>query len=253
MDKYPLITSLRKNLKNGLPTCGSWQQIPHPGISEILASQGYEWIAIDLEHGSINMSQLPILFCALELHNVLPFARLAKADCNDAHLALEAGAAGIIFPMIHSGEQISRLIQYSTWPPNGKRGVGFSRASMYGKNFEQQKQLAEKPFFVAMIESLEGIENIDSIASTPNLAAIMIGPYDLSASLGITGQFDSEKFKIAVEKIENATKKFKIPKGIHVVEPSKEKFNQTIQKGYQFIAYSTDALFLLASSKKPIF
>ena len=251
MDKYSLISSLRENLKNGIVSCGTWQQIPHPAISEILASEGYEWIAVDLEHGSIDISQLPILFCAMEAHNVLPFARLAQADANHAHLALEAGAAGIIFPMIHSGEQIKDLIKQSTWPPNGKRGVGFSRSSMYGKKFDQQKILAEKPFFVAMIESLEGLENIASIASYSLLDAIMIGPYDLSASIGLTGNFTNKKFKIALEKITTNARKFNMPIGIHIIEPSQDKFNEAIKKGYNFIAYSTDALFMIESSSKP--
>ena len=87
MDKYSSVLALRETLKKGLTSCGSWQQIPHQSISEILASEGYEWIAIDLEHGSIDISQLPILFCALEANNVLPFARLSKADSIEAHRA----------------------------------------------------------------------------------------------------------------------------------------------------------------------
>tara|TARA_A100001011_G_C14056447_1_gene734207 strand:+ start:27 stop:797 length:771 start_codon:yes stop_codon:yes gene_type:complete len=251
MDKFSSVLKLRDKLSKGLSSCGSWQQIPNNTISEILASEGYEWISVDLEHGSIDVSQLPNLFCALEAHNVLPFARLSKADSNEAHRVLEAGAAGIIFPMIRSGNQINELIKNSIWPPNGNRGVGFSRASLHGKFFEKQKQLAEKPFLVAMIESFEGMENIKEIIKNPYLDAIMIGPYDLSASLGVTGDFNNEKYKNALKTISTICNESSMPMGIHIIKPSKKEYKNAIANGYQFIAYSTDALFILESSQFP--
>ena len=251
MDKHSLVLKLREKLRKGLPSCGSWQQIPNNTISEILASEGYEWIAIDLEHGSIDISQLPNLFCALEAYNVLPFARLSKADSNEAHRVLEAGAAGIIFPMINSSAQINELIKNSIWPPNGNRGVGFSRASLHGKYFEKQKRLAEKPFLVAMIESFEGMKNIREIILSPYLDAIMIGPYDLSASLGVTGEFNNKKYVNALNKISKICNELSMPMGIHVIKPSRKEYKKAIDNGYQFIAYSTDALFILESSKFP--
>ena len=251
MDKFSSVLALRKKLASGSISCGTWQQIANSTISEILASEGYDWITIDLEHGSIDISQLPNLFCAIESYDVLPFVRLSKPDSNQAHRALEAGAAGIIFPMINSKLQITELINNSIWPPKGTRGVGFSRASLHGKLFSQQQRFAERPFFVAMIENFKAMENIQDIVSTPNLDAIMIGPYDLSASLGVVGEFSSRKYKDALQKIKEISIASKMPIGIHVIKPSKVEFDKAINDGYQFIAYSTDALFILESSKYP--
>ncbi len=251
MNKSLLISKLRSKLKKGEVSCGSWQQIPHPSISELLASENYDWICVDLEHGSIDFSQLPILFCAIERYNVLPFARLGKSDSYHAHMALEAGAAGIIFPMISCGDQIKSLIQDSSWPPSGNRGVGFSRACLYGKSFESHKNLARNPFFVAMIESKEGVRNLESIVSIEDLDAVIIGPYDLSASFNLLGDFNSHEFKEILTNIKNICKKYSKPFGIHIVEPSIKKYNEALAEGYNFISYSTDALFFQASSQKP--
>ena len=252
MNKSLLISELRSKLRKGQVSCGSWQQIPHPSISELLASENYDWICVDLEHGSIDISQLPTLFCAIERYNVLPFARLGKSDSYHSHMALEAGAAGIIFPMISSGDQIKDLIKDSSWPPSGKRGVGFSRACLYGKTFESHKNLARNPFFVAMIESKEGFYNLESIVSIQELDAVIIGPYDLSASFNLLGDFNSREFKKVLNEIKNICKKYSKPFGIHIIEPSTKKYHEALEEGYNFISYSTDALFIQSSSKRPI-
>ena len=253
MDKLSALNNLRRDLKKGLVSIGSWQQIPHQAISEILGNQGYDWIAIDLEHGSIDISQLPNLFLALEINNVLPFVRVSESNYINSHKALEAGAAGIIFPMVKNGKQLSDLINNSKLPPSGRRGVGFSRASLYGKNFEDYTDFAQSPFIVAMIESKEAIDNIESILENDSLDAILVGPYDLSASLNDTGNFDSLDFVNAMKKIDLACQKYSIPKGIHVVRPSKKQLKKYIDDSYQFIAFSTDALFIIEGSVKPDF
>ena len=251
MDKQAELSNLRKKLYKGDVSIGSWQQIPNQAISEILGSQGYDWVAIDLEHGSIDVSQLPNLFLALESYNVLPFVRVSESNNINAHRALEAGAAGIIFPMIKNGEQLTDLITYSKYPPSGNRGVGFSRASLYGKNFNYYSKYAQAPFLVAMIESIEAIENIESILDNKSLDAILVGPYDLSASLNDIGNFKSKNFISAMKELDLACKKYGIPKGMHLVKPSQEEFKKYVDTGYQFIAYSTDAIFLIEGSIKP--
>lgn len=253
MNKQKKINDLREKIRKGGITCGTWQQIPHIGISEIIASQGYDWVVIDLEHGSINTGQLPNLFCAIETHNVLPFVRLKESHYSDAHSALEAGAAGLIFPMIKDGDQLSELIKKSQLPPTGTRGVGFSRACLYGKNFDENLRFGQKPFIVAMIETEEAVNNIESIVKTNGLDSILVGPYDLSASLNETGNFESPKFQSSLIKIEKACIDNAIPIGIHIVKPSQKEFDKYSVKKYQFIAYSTDALFLLESSSMPTF
>ena len=130
------IANIRKKLYNRDYTIGTWQQIPHASISEILGQASYDWVVVDMEHGSINVNQLPSLFQAIELGDTLPMARIAESKSNDCKQALDAGAGGIIAPMIESAEQLASIRDACRWPPAGKRGVGFSRANLYGKYLE---------------------------------------------------------------------------------------------------------------------
>ena len=138
--KIKKLESVRKKLNSNKVSIGSWMQLPSSDIAEIMGACGYDWITIDMEHGSISNSQLPNIFRALELGNTLPFVRVSKSDIDECNRALEAGAAGIFLPMIQTSNQLSKIIKGITWPPKGKRGVGFSRANLFGANFNKYKK-----------------------------------------------------------------------------------------------------------------
>jgi len=251
MNKTKALNSIRTKLSKNKPTIGSWIQIPSSSNAEIIGDAGYDWIAVDMEHGSISTSQLPDLFRALELNSTLPLVRLAQGELKDAKSALDAGAGGIIIPMVESANQLEEIIGYSCWPPEGKRGVGFSRANLFGKYFDPNDMVSQNPLIIAQIENIEAVSQIEQILKVPGLDAIIIGPYDLSASMGITGQFSSNKFQDCLKKILNSCKKFNIPSGVHIIQPDTNELNKRIKEGYQFIAFSIDAVMLSVISKNP--
>lgn len=197
-----------------------------------------------MEHGAIAVHQLPDLFRALELGGTLPLARLAHGHPNDCKQALDAGAGGIIVPMIESAEQLVVVRDACRWPPAGTRGVGFSRANLFGKHFEAYREEAQSPLLVAMIEHHHAVDNLERILEVEGLDAILIGPYDLSASMGLTAQFDHPEFCSIMGKIRELAGNHAIPAGIHVVVPSREQLRQRLDEGYQFLAYSIDAVML---------
>lgn len=244
MDKLKKIISIRESLAQGKYSIGSWMQIPDSSIAEIMGQAGYDWVAIDMEHGSISSHQLPDLFRAMELGNTLPLVRVAQGVEKDCKQALDAGAGGLIIPMVESAEQLREIINFSSWPPVGKRGVAFSRANLFGKNFENYSKEAQKPFIVAMIEHINSIDKLDDIFKVSGFDAILIGPYDLSVSMNITSKFDDKHFLDAIKKIKMKADSFKIPCGIHVVQPDELDLKKKIDEGYRFIAYSIDAVFL---------
>jgi 2-dehydro-3-deoxyglucarate aldolase len=131
----------------------------------------------------------------------------------------------------------------------GERGVGFSRANLFGQKFEAYKEQAKHPLLIAMIETQKGASGIREILKVPGLDAIFIGPYDLSASLGVIGDFNHPLFKDALRLILDECRMAGIPSGIHVIKPIKDELNLRIKEGYQFIAYSIDAVFLWESSE----
>jgi len=244
MNRLEKILTIRNSLAKGQPSVGSWIQIPHPSIAEIMGQSGYDWVAVDLEHGSISTHQLPDLFRALELGGTLPLARLAQGNIKDCKQALDAGAGGVIVPMVETAQQLVQIRDACCWPPKGIRGVGFSRANLYGKFFNTYTEESQSPFLVAMIEHIRAVENLHEILQVEGLDAILIGPYDLSASMGLTAKFGSLKFQEVMDRIHSICKQNSIPCGQHVVMPNYANLQKAINDGYLFVAYSIDSVFL---------
>ncbi len=244
MNRLSAISSIRAKLKKGGHSLGSWMQIPHPSVAEIMGQAGYDWVAVDMEHGAISAHQLPDLFRALELGSTLPMARIAHGYPKDCKQALDAGAGGIIVPMIESAQQLIEVRDACRWPPAGTRGVGFSRANLFGKHFDAYREEAQGPLLVAMIEHHRAIAQLDAILDVSGLDAIMIGPYDLSSSMGLTARFDHPEFCAAMNIIHSKSAAKSVPSGVHVVLPQPDQLKLRIDEGYRFLAYSIDAVML---------
>ena len=195
------VHDIRALLARDKPTVGTWLQLPSTDVAELMARAGYDWVAVDMEHGSFGRTGLPDIFRAIECGGAAPFARLPEAAKSQIKSALEAGAQGLIFPMIESREQLDRAIDWSVYPGQDSwraagetaaeyRGVGYCRANVFGKDFENYRQeRAPELFLVAQIEHIRAVDNLDAILTHPRLDAIMVGPYDLSGSMGLTAQF----------------------------------------------------------------
>ncbi|MBQ7618427.1 MAG: 2,4-dihydroxyhept-2-ene-1,7-dioic acid aldolase [Desulfovibrio sp.] len=259
------IHDIRDGLAKDKPTIGTWLQIPSSDLAELLAKSGYDWVACDMEHGSFGPSILPDIFRAIEVGGAVPFARLPEASKTAIKAALEAGAHGLIFPMIESQEQLNRAIDLATYPGQDTwrdqgttaqeyRGVGYCRANDFGKNFDAyRKNITPEIFIVAQIEHIRAVEQLDAILAHPRLDAIMVGPYDLSGSMGLTGQFDHADFKEVMTKIQKACLRRHVPMGLHIVQPDPKELKTQIEKGARFIAYGIDSVFLWQSAKRPVF
>lgn len=251
MNRIEKIKLIRQSLASNTLSLGSWIQIPHSSVAEIMGQAGYDWIAVDMEHGAISVHQLPDLFRALELGGTLPLARLAQGQSKDCKQALDAGAGGVIVPMVESAEALKAVRDACKWPPSGTRGVGFSRANLFGKHFESYREEAQNPLLVAMIEHVRAVDCLEDILAVDGLDAILIGPYDLSASMGVTGDFESPAFVNVMERVSALCIKSKIPCGIHVVTPDIDLLRKRVEQGYKFIAYSIDSVFLNTSCISP--
>ncbi|MBJ7397608.1 MAG: hypothetical protein JHD29_02535 [Ilumatobacteraceae bacterium] len=244
MDRLERVRTIRASLRSGTSVVGSWMQLTDSNVAEIMGRSGYQWVAIDMEHGPVSLSQLPDLFRALELGGTLPLARVASPLPINCRQALDQGAAGVVIPMISSAAQLQAIINECHWPPRGRRGVGFQRANVFGKFFDAYVQEAQESLIIAQIEHIDAVNNLESIIAVEGLDAIMVGPYDLSASLGITGEFENKKYLETLSKILSMCAKHKMPCGIHVVQPDPKMLEQRISEGYTFIAYGVDTVFL---------
>ena len=246
------VKDIRAKMNAGA-TIGSWLQIPSPEVAEIMGRSGYDWVAADMEHGLFTRTGLADIFRAIELGGAAPFARVAEATKNEIKGALEAGAQGLIFPMIESRAQLDEAISWALYPDqDGSRGVGFCRANLYGKNLAAYRENAAKELILAaQIEHIRAVEELPRILAHPRLDAIMVGPYDLSGSMGLTGRFDHPDFIAAMQDIQDACARHGANMGIHIVEPNPAELAQRVRQGFRFIAYGIDAVFLWRNAQRP--
>jgi 2-dehydro-3-deoxyglucarate aldolase len=240
-------TLLKKKLLNNELTIGSWVTIGHPSIVEVFSSAGFDWLTIDLEHTTIDYSIAQVLISTIQANNMSALVRVSKNDEVYIKRVLDAGADGVIVPMVNNAADAKKAVEYVKYPPVGKRGVGLYRAQQYGLNngFNNYKKwLNESAVVIAQIEHIEAVNNIEEIIATPGIDGIIIGPYDLSGSMGSPGEFDKQDVKIAIDKVIAVCKKNNFPAGFHVIDPTADKLQEKINNGYRFLAFSTDFLFM---------
>ena len=250
-----LIEMSRLTVKDNNNKCsiGSWITLGHPAIAEIMVKAGYEWLAVDLEHSAISIREAEDLIRIIDLAGVIPLVRLTSNNHDQIKRVMDAGAGGVIVPMVNSPEQAQQAIEAVKYPPNGKRGIGLARAQGYGAKFQKYLEWQkENTIVIVQIEHIDAVNNIDAIFSVDGVDGFIIGPYDLSGSLGIPGQFDHPDYIAAVDKINVEAKKMNVMSGIHIIEPNPELLKQRIKEGYRFIAYSLDVRMLDVSCRAGI-
>ena len=241
----------KQKLKEGKVSLGGWIMMGHPSIAELMAGEGFDWIAVDLEHTSTDLRTFHEIVLATKGTGVDVLARMPGHDPDFAKRILDAGASGLIVPNINTPEQAKLAVQMATFPPKGIRGASLCRATDYGRNFDEYyNSHNDNVTVVVMIEHKQAVENIDDILSVEGIDATLIGPYDMSASMGIAGQIDHEDVKSAQEKVLEACKKHNVPAGLHVVPVDPEQVKQRQEKGYRFIACSLDTEFIMLGCRK---
>ena len=232
---------------------GTWLSLPNESVAEIFAKAGYDWVVIDLEHSSININQAEQLIRVIDLAGSKPFVRLSGHSSSQIKRVLDAGAKGILAPMVETKAQIDSIISACHYPPSGNRGMGLARAQGYGEANAKSEYIltnSKNIEIYAQIESVAGIANLHSILSQ-EIDGYFIGPYDLSASLGNPGVFDSDAFINAEEEILRASKQHQVKAGYHLVEPNPEQIPLLVNKGYDMIAFSVDIRMLDLSARSP--
>lgn len=226
-------------------TVGSWITLAHPAIAEIMAAAGFDWLAIDLEHSVITIREAEELIRIIELKGVKPFVRLSSNNTEQIKRVMDAGAHGVIVPMVNSVESAEAAVAAVKYPPIGQRSFGLARAQQYGVGFtEYVSWQQENTIVVIQIEHINAVNNLESIFSVSGVDAYFVGPYDLSGSLGLPGQFKHPRFLEAMQEIRQIAESKGIPGGVHIVEPEIEQLKQCIREGNRFIAYSLDTRIL---------
>ena len=232
---------------------GTWITIPNEQITEIIAKSPYDWIVIDLEHSTMSLDQAENLIRIIDANKKKSYVRITSDSTDQIKRMLDAGASGIIAPMIETFQQGKAIIDACFYPPRGKRSMGLYRAQGFGEKIAKNKYIktqSKKIEVFFQIESKIALDNLDEIFSLP-INGCFIGPYDLSLSFGDPGNFNSREFKKAEKKIIDYAKKYKIYCGFHQVEPEPKSIDALSKKGFSMIAYSVDFRMLDVMARSP--
>lgn len=241
--------SFAQRLRAGELLIGTMITLPSPEITEILAKTGYDWLFIDAEHGAFNPQQTQSMLQAAG--NCPCVIRVPSGEDIWIKKALDSGAAGIIVPQVHTADQAEQIISRCKYSPAGNRGVGIGRAHSYGMEFEEYIRNANKDTAVILqAESRQAIENIDAIVKLEGLDAVLIGPYDLSASLGKIGQVTDPEVQDAIRTIANACQAAGIRLGFFGV--TAEAVKPYIKQGFTLITVGVDTLFIINSANNTL-
>ena len=237
--------SLKNKLKNNQLSIGSWMMMSDPVSVDVMALAGFEWLVVDIEHTSIDLKAVENLIRTIQANNIKALVRVSKNEEVVIKRVLDMGADGIVVPMVCSKDDALKAVNYAKYPPHGKRGVGLYRASAYGTKFEEYKKwVNEELIIIAQIEHIDAVNNIDEILKVKGVDGILIGPYDLSGSLGFPGEYDRKNVKDAVKKVIDRCREHNIPSGFHVVDTKPEELILKIDQGCTILAYGIDYFFL---------
>lgn len=223
----------------------------HPGIGEAFAGEAIDFICVDMEHTETELHDLANIARSIMGRGKELYVRLPACDEVAAKKALDLGASGLIVPSVNCRETAEKAVQIAHYPPRGRRGASLCRATDYGRNFDAYySSHNEKVSVVVMLEHVDAVDRVDDILSIPDITATFIGPYDLSASMGLPGQLDHPDVVAAQKVFLDASVRHGVLPGIHVVPDDPFLVTEAINQGYRFIALSLDQEFIKSGVRR---
>jgi 4-hydroxy-2-oxoheptanedioate aldolase len=240
---------LKEIFKKGGSAINGWLQIPNSFTAELMANQNWDSLTLDMQHGVIDYSHAISMLQAISTTDVVPMARVNWNEPGQIMKILDAGAYGIICPMVSNRKEAENFVQACMYPPKGYRSYGPIRGLVYGGP-DYADEANNEILKFAMIETKESLDNLDEIMQTPGLDGIYIGPADLSLAIGEKPSFDKPEgnpvYEVIMKILEHA-KKNKLIAGIQNAQP--EYAHKMIKKGFQLVTIGTDQRFMTAAAK----
>jgi 4-hydroxy-2-oxoheptanedioate aldolase len=243
--------NLRRLWQCGAAAVNGWLAIANSFSAETMAHQGWDSLTIDLQHGVVDYQAMVTMLQAISTTDTVPMVRVPWLEPGILMKALDAGAYGVICPMVNTRVDAQNLVAWTHYAPRGTRSFGPVRATLYG-GADYPQHANETIVTLAMIETAKALDNLDDILSVEGLDAIYIGPSDLSLSLGCAPAMDDVEPKAAqaIDHILERAKANRIVAGIHNASP--ESALKRIAKGFQFVTVSSDARLMAAGAQQVI-
>lgn len=243
--------TLKKIWARGETVVNGWLSIPSAFSAEVMAHQGFDSLTVDMQHGVVDYQVAVTMLQGISTTPVIPLARVPWNDPARLMKILDAGAYGVICPMVNTREQAEALVQACKYPPRGYRSWGPVRASIYaGTDYGDHAN--EDIIVMPMIETAEALKNLDDILTVPGVDAIYVGPSDLSLALGCKPRLDQTDAPVveAQQKIVEACKRHGIIAGIHNATAAYAV--KMVAAGYQFVTLASDGRFLAAKAAEEV-
>jgi 2-keto-3-deoxy-L-rhamnonate aldolase RhmA len=242
-----MANDFRARLKRGEKLLGTMITLPSMPVAEVLASLGFDWLFLDAEHGPLETSELLGILTAVN-RRAACIVRVPSCDSVQIAKALDLGADGIIVPQVNTPEQAADAVRFARYPPEGARGVGLARAHGYGLKFKEYVEAANREIAVIVqAEHATAVDNIDAIARVPGVDAVLLGPYDLSASLGKMGQVDDPLAVGAIQRVTDACRAAGMPLGFFGVNAAAVR--PYVGRGYTLIVAGVDTTLLAGAAR----
>jgi 2-dehydro-3-deoxyglucarate aldolase len=229
---------------------GTMLTLPSPELAEMISSCGYDWLFMDGEHGSLSTLDWQRMLQAVAGRSAA-IIRVATNSEREIKKILDIGADGIIAPQVNTADEARHVVACCKYPPQGIRGVGLARAQGYGRSFADYMETANDSIAVIVqAEHIDAVNNIDQIVEVDGIDAVFIGPYDLSASMGLMGQVDHPEVVEAIDRVGRACQQRDISLGYFGT--TAESVQGYVRKGYHLICAGTDAGFVSAGAEQTL-
>ncbi len=237
--------------REGKAAMGVWLVLGSPIVSEIIAHMGFDWVVVDTEHGAIDIETIQSIIQAISATNTVPIVRVPWNDPMPIKRALDAGAYGLVIPMVNSREEAIRAVKAAKYPPAGIRSYGGPRARLYG-GVDYFNHANEEIVVIVQIEHIDAVNCIDEILSVEGIDAFVIGPSDLAISMGLKPGLHNidPRYVEVVNKVLASGKRHHVQGGIAASRP--EAVNERIAQGFRFIALGTDEAFIIRAASEVI-
>lgn len=242
--------TLKETLAAREPAVGSWLSLRDPTVAEATAALGFDFVILDIEHTPNTLETVIEMARGVDAAgtHTEPVVRLPWNDPVLVKRVLDTGVSGVMAPMIGSAEEAEALVEATRYPPDGIRGVAGGRAARYGIDMPEYFDRANDEVVVlAQIETAEGFENVEEIAAVPGIDGLFVGPADLSANLGIYGEWESETFLDAVDRVLAAGEA--ADTAVSTLAIQLDDVERWIDRGYDFIMAGTDTSHVMAGSR----
>ena len=236
----------RKRLLEGERLYGTMVTLDAAEVIEVLCHAGFDWLFIETEHAPLLPDAVQRIIQAAR--NTPCIVRLSRGDEISIKRALDAGAAGIMVPQVNSAAHARLVVSYAKYPPMGSRGIGLNRASLYGQNFNDYLATAnEGTTIVVQAEHVDAVENIESICDVEGIDAVLVGPYDLSASMNKTGRLDDREVIEAINHVRDTCLAKGVRLGFYAVTP--EFVVPRAEEGYNLLCCGADIAAFASSAQ----